>query len=229
MFKFYIYTHTRKDSQEIFYVGIGTKYTYTGGNTNIYSRAYSKNRNIFWKRIVEKTDYTIDIIFESNSYEEIKNKEIELIKLYGRRDLGLGTLCNLTDGGEGTINYIRPESSRKKLSDTHKKLHLQGKCVFSRPNHYENLSQILKGNQHAKGSIRTKEGIDKLRKGWDEKLGKRIIQEDLEGNFIKEWFISRDIISHFGISKNAISKACKGYEKGATSCGFKWKYKKVNK
>ena len=30
--------------------------------------------------------------------------EFEFIKLYGRTDLGLGTLTNLTNGGEGQLN-----------------------------------------------------------------------------------------------------------------------------
>jgi hypothetical protein len=38
------------------------------------------------------------------TWEESCEKEIELIALYGRRDLGLGTLVNLTNGGEGNLN-----------------------------------------------------------------------------------------------------------------------------
>ena len=33
-------------------------------------------------------------------------REIELIALYGRRDLGTGTLCNLTHGGEGAAGGL---------------------------------------------------------------------------------------------------------------------------
>ena len=54
---------------------------------------------------------------------------------------------------------------------------------------------------------------------------KENLARNLEGNFIKEWYISRDITNHFGVTKSAIWKACKGYNKGATSCGFKWRYK----
>lgn len=43
---------------------------------------------------------------EFNTYQEAKVKEIELISLYGRRDLGKGTLVNFTDGGEGTQGKV---------------------------------------------------------------------------------------------------------------------------
>lgn len=96
--KYYTYLHTRLDTNEVFYVGIG--------KSKNYKRAYSKyNRNKYWKNIINVTKYKIEIVFESDSYDEVKQKEIELIKFYGRKDLGLGKLCNLTDGGEGTVNY----------------------------------------------------------------------------------------------------------------------------
>ena len=48
--------------------------------------------------------------------EIAEEKEKEFIKLYGRRDLGLGTLVNLTDGGYGKGKYIAKSTTRKKLS-----------------------------------------------------------------------------------------------------------------
>ena len=50
----YVYKHIRLDNNEIFYVGIG--------NDNNYKRAYQKiSRNIFWKRVVNKTKYIDDL------------------------------------------------------------------------------------------------------------------------------------------------------------------------
>lgn len=90
----YVYTYTRLDKNEIFYVGIGS-------DAN-YKRAKNKSlRTDYFKKIINKYDYKLDIVFDNLTLEEACQKEIELISLYGRRDLGTGTLINFTDGGEG--------------------------------------------------------------------------------------------------------------------------------
>ena len=94
----YVYRHIREDKNEVFYIGIGTD------DKGKYVRAKSKNRNRYWKRIVDKTNYEIEILFDNISKEDAIKKEIEFIQLYGRRDQNNGTLCNLTDGGEGVVN-----------------------------------------------------------------------------------------------------------------------------
>jgi hypothetical protein len=42
--------------------------------------------------------------------------EVELIAQYGRRDLGVGGLCNLTDGGEGQSGNLASAERARKLS-----------------------------------------------------------------------------------------------------------------
>ena len=65
--KHYLYRHIRLDTNEVFYVGIGTKHK------KWYTRSYNKtNRNIFWKRVVEKTDYEVEIVLESDDYDFIQ-------------------------------------------------------------------------------------------------------------------------------------------------------------
>lgn len=46
-------------------------------------------------------------VFETKVETEAFAKEIELIALYGRRNTGVGTLFNLTDGGEGASGMIK--------------------------------------------------------------------------------------------------------------------------
>ena len=88
-----MYRHRRLDTNEIFYIGIG----------NI-KRAYNTyNRNIVWKRIVNKTNYQVEIIVENLDWETACELEQLLILEYGRRNLKTGPLCNMTDGGEGTL------------------------------------------------------------------------------------------------------------------------------
>lgn len=113
--KHYLYRHIRLDIGEPFYIGIGTK-RYKNSE---YSRANIKSvRTNYWKNITNKTEYEVEILLESDDYEFIKQKEIEFIALYGRRDLGKGTLVNLTDGGDGSIGYIPSEDTIKKASNS---------------------------------------------------------------------------------------------------------------
>jgi hypothetical protein len=101
--KYYLYRHTRLDTGEPFYIGIGTKGERTSNRmSTLYNRAYSKDRrNNIWGHIIAKTDYEIEILLESNNYDFIKQKEIEFIALYGRINNDTGFLTNMTDGGEG--------------------------------------------------------------------------------------------------------------------------------
>ena len=93
----YVYRHIRLDKNEPFYIGIG--------NDTTFKRAKEKaRRSELWKKIVSKTEYEVEILFDDITYEEAKIKEIEFIQLYGRIDNRNGTLTNLTNGGDGTIN-----------------------------------------------------------------------------------------------------------------------------
>lgn len=119
---FYIYRHIRLDTNEPFYIGIGKVYRPSAKNhEDYYSRAFQNNkRNRFWHFITNKTDYEVEILFECNSRDIILEKEIEFIKLYGRRDLGEGTLVNLTDGGDGMNNNVQSEETINKRRQMYK-------------------------------------------------------------------------------------------------------------
>lgn len=115
---YYLYQHIRKDTNEVFYVGIGT----LSNKKNKYSRAYNKcNRSEFWKKIITKYGYNIEIVLESNDRDFICQKEIEYISKYGRRDLGTGPLVNFTTGGDANYNVskerinLRIENNKEKI------------------------------------------------------------------------------------------------------------------
>ena len=158
MNKHYLYTHYREDKNEVFYIGIGTKNS-QDLKYNSYTRAYNKNkRTSYWKNIISlNPDYKVSIILESDSYEEIKLEEIRLIKLYGRRDLNLGSLCNMTDGGDGQINRVWSKESRTKASISH-----TGKVLSA--SHIDNIKKHLYGNKSHLGRIFTKEHRDNISK-----------------------------------------------------------------
>ena len=106
-----VYEHLRNDTNEVFYVGIGKE----------EGRAFDKhNRNKHWHNIVNKAGYTVNIVYEDIEHDEAKKIEILLIEKYGRKDLGLGNLVNMTDGGEGCLGLICSEETRQKLSEANK-------------------------------------------------------------------------------------------------------------
>jgi hypothetical protein len=144
----YIYKHI--DEQGIpFYVGIGHQSSIELKN-NTYYRANDKTlRNNFWKRIVSKNpNYIVEIIIDQIPWNDALINEIKLIKFYGRRDLNEGTLCNLTDGGEGTLGYVVLEEAKKKMSKIHKgkKISNSHKKILSNLFSIPTLQYDLNGN-----------------------------------------------------------------------------------
>jgi hypothetical protein len=104
--KYYIYAHINPLKNEIFYIGKGSG-----------KRKIRKERNPFWKNIVKKYGYIIDILEEGLTETEAFEREIFYIQKIGRRDLDKGPLVNLTDGGEGGSNPS--ESTREKMRIAH--------------------------------------------------------------------------------------------------------------
>jgi hypothetical protein len=64
----------------------------------------------------------IEIISEFEDEDSAYALEIDLIKKWGRTDLGLGPLTNMTDGGEGARGKIFTPEYRRKLSEAAKKV-----------------------------------------------------------------------------------------------------------
>jgi len=131
--KYYVYRHIRLDKNEPFYIGIGTKKDKNFKKiTSEYYRAYIKSkRSKFWNNIVNKTNYKIEIIYETNDKKEALVKEREFIKLYGKRTTNNGTLVNLTDGGDGSNEFRLSNETKKKMSKSYKKekhTYLSKKC-----------------------------------------------------------------------------------------------------
>ncbi len=133
-----LYLHRRKTDDIVFYVGIGNS-----------KRPYIKNtRSSFWKNEVQKHNYTIEILTDNLNWENAQESEIRLIKLYGRRDLGLGTLVNLTDGGDGSPGVIQSEESKLKKSLALKGKNLgitrwnYGKNPYAKIHHYRSRKII---------------------------------------------------------------------------------------
>jgi len=128
----YVYRHIRIDKNEPFYIGIGKD------EDGKYIRANRKlQRSKFWNNVAQK-GYEIEILMEGLSWEQACQKETEFISLYGRKDLGLGPLVNMTDGGDG-FNNPSPETRLKKSASLKNR-------VFSE-DHKNNLSKSKTGKK----------------------------------------------------------------------------------
>lgn len=164
---FYIYRHIRPDKNEVFYIGKGYE------KSKSHSKRYLEKcgRNDYWKNIVRLNNgkYRAEKIFWCDTEDEINKKEIEFISLYGRFVNG-GTLCNMTDGGDGSINIIVSDETRKKLSKK-----FSGE---NHPNWGKKLSNetCRRKSESMKNSPKNLKG-KKLPNWWKEKISKTKIGE----------------------------------------------------
>lgn len=160
----YIYKHIRKDNGEVFYVGLSLK------NDPKHGRAYSKDsrRSNHWKNIVKSVGYKVEIIEDNLTPDEAKEKEKYYISLYGRKDLGLGTLCNFTDGGDGTLGHRHTEEWKKNASERMKgELNSIHKKVFTDEDRIK-MSESRRGRKHSEETLNKLRG----RKHSEETLNK---------------------------------------------------------
>ena len=103
----YLYLHLRKDNKTPFYVGVGD-----------VKRPYNFNvRNDIWKNEHKKHGCEVIIIEKSNDYSYLYNREIELIKHYGRIINNSGVLSNISTGGMGScgVKYSAEEIEKRRL------------------------------------------------------------------------------------------------------------------
>jgi len=109
---------------EPFYVGLGkgdrkndhireTKWVY-GPDKRYNKHKYNRIRKIIKNGFLP----TIQTPYDNLALDEARRLERLLIQTIGRRNLDTGPLCNLTDGGEGSLNYIVTDATRKRLSET---------------------------------------------------------------------------------------------------------------
>lgn len=100
--EFYVYTHRKPSTADIFYVGKGK-----GGRSHS-----TKSRNPHWRNITEKHGgFCVDIVVSNVDEELAFLIEMELIDKL-RQD-GV-CLANMTDGGDGVSGYKNPKGAHNK-------------------------------------------------------------------------------------------------------------------
>ena len=221
----YVYRHIRLDKNEPFYIGIGSD--------NSYNRAYQKSktkRSEFWHNIASK-GYDVEILMDNLTWEQACEKEKEFISIYGRKDLGQGSLVNLTNGGENPPIHIGNTNPMKRIENKEKVANKRKGMSFTNE-HKTKLSIAAKlRNQippSRKGQSMSKEGIKKmletrLKNG---KLRKKIFQYDTEFNLIKTWNYALEIKKTYkNYSVGNIHSVCRKERKIAY--GYIWTYELI--
>jgi hypothetical protein len=241
--KHYLYQHIRLDTNEPFYIGIGTKYNHRKDYTR--AKARGKQRNKIWRAITQRVDYIVEILFECDDYDFIKRKEVELIIQYGQIIKNNGTLCNLTDGGEGTKGHINTERWKPIYIYTKDGIFYYEfqnipKCAKFLKCSKNTITASYNKNHLIKGFIIKDYKVDSVEPILDikEKLvlskSKVIYQYDKDMNFIKEWSSTSEASRVLCISGGHIRECANGnktanYGKNIrkNAGGFIWKYEKI--
>jgi len=153
-----VYRHRRNDNDEIFYIGMGKP-----------SRPFEKfnRKNNHWNNIVNKYDYSIEILASDLSKEYACELEMFLIQEYG-----LENLTNITSGGDGNNYWLGKKRDKEtciKLSKANKgkKLSIEtiekmkGRVAWNKGKKYpkEVIKKISDNNKMAKKVIDNNTGI----------------------------------------------------------------------
>ena len=235
----YVYTYTRLDKNEIFYVGIGSD--------SKYKRAKNLSlRTDYFKKTINKSEYKLDIVFDDLTWEEACLKEIELIALYGRKDLGIGTLINFTDGGEGR------KGSQNRITPTYQ-IDLEGNIIKEWINieticnelniHRQSLYAVLNGKvwtcrdfiwvyKEKYNKTYVQEIVFKINKNKERvknglrKSGK-IYQYDLDNNFINEFSSIKEASLKTNTRYSCICCCVNNINKRKIANNFIWKKQKI--
>ena len=140
---------------EPFYVGMGKNNRYLS-HMKVAKRSNSrtlKNQKI--RKILKLNLEPIILKVKKNLFrKEAYKLEMKYIKSIGRKDLNLGPLCNMTNGGDGSSGHIMSDKNKIRVSK-------QWKGRKLTKEHMEKLIKINTGRKH---SDETKKKISELAK-----------------------------------------------------------------
>jgi len=228
----YVYKHTRLDNNEIFYIGIGLN------SDDNHKRAFDTyGRNKIWDRIIKKTPYIVDILFDNISWTDACDKEIELINFHGRKINKTGTLCNLTEGGDG-FRLGHSQESKNKIQEffkdkTYDKLHGEN-AEKEKEKRREGVKKYWDSLTDEERKKRSENAASKMKEFYKTnhsiRFGKPapqhykpILQYTEDDEFIKEWDSTKTASIELGIRRTSISRNLHNNQK--TAGGFIFKFK----
>lgn len=221
---FYVYHLIDSTTGTTFYVGKGhgnRMYEHVKeverGKVPHNKHLYYKIRKILmsggcveYKKVLDGLDKNTSLIEESN----------EITKL-GRADLGLGMLCNLTNGGEGSGGY--------KWSETQKQIKKIQNRGIGNPMYGKTHTTNAKQKMSWKRNLRTKKFRHsithrthlRLDNAGGKATSKPIFQLDLNNEIVGCWPSLSSAARAIGVSKTNIFSSIKN---GWKSGNYRWKY-----
>jgi hypothetical protein len=216
----------------------------------------NSGRNKYWHNIVKSCGYTYEILCKGLTDEQARELEIILIEFYGRYDLGLGPLVNMTNGGDGGSGFVytkerlETKNTPEAIAEFIKRMHSPE----------ANLKRLANMDYKARSektdysylktpeSIATRTSVEVLKKRSDtcrkpDVAARRVANTDfqaiaainkqpvlqytLEGILIKEWAGASDAAKELKIKARGISKGC--YANNSQYKGFIWRFKDPSK
>jgi hypothetical protein len=170
---FYVYIHRRASNGAVFYVGKGV-------NDRAW-QASPRRRSAHWRSIVKKHGLVVEIVADGLQEWYAHELERELIALYGRRDLGLGPLINLTDGGEGG-------SGRKLSAESTERHAARTRAAASTPEWRDKQAQAARARSNSiEWKTRNQAGAQKrsASRQWREKIRAAAVRRSADQDYRK--------------------------------------------
>jgi group I intron endonuclease len=132
---FYTYAHYKPESNELFYIGKGTRNRYLS----------KSNRNKHWTNIVNKYGFVSKILAWWKTEEEALEHEKLLIA--SLKEIGV-SLCNATDGGEGISGFKHSQEVKEHMSKVRKGIHFRKTYNISDETRFK-MSKSQTGRKHS--------------------------------------------------------------------------------
>jgi len=188
------------------------------GHPLINKHLYHKLKKLLNDNVIILYQKTLSDVEESTAFLE----ETRLIKEIGRADLGLGPLCNLTDGGDGsaglksTLNNLRKRRSMAGINNPMFGMHhsTDSKRVIS-----EKRRRRTTPFRH---SMQHRDKLRQFNPGGD-KTSKPIVQMNSNGDTVEHWKSIRHAGKTLGIRFGNISNAIKNHPNWKVG-GYLWRY-----